>query len=155
MSDIEENIWEGQPNQKEAYRLYAISLFTIIFVVILTIIFVVFWDSYAWRGLAIIPVMLAITFLKWLELRHTSYRLTRQELIIQTGIVIKETHKIALQQIIDWEAINLSAEYGHIIINVKNHRLQRVKLLAISNSSELMELLSEYVLKCKEDLQSA
>lgn len=89
-------LWEGNPAQVTAWRVYLFSFVLALAGVVASVILGRTWP------LILLPIAIVVAGYAYLAIRSRQYRLTTQRLVTRTGILTRRTDEIELYRVKDF-----------------------------------------------------
>ena len=148
-------LWNGHPSQWTAFKFYFMCLVLVaLFGGLTALAYVNLTDMPSlepiWYYPAfVIPIVLFIALIKYFIVRTTSYRLTDERLLVETGIFSRDSEEIELYRVRDWSVIKpfwlRITGRGHVRVVSTDATAPDLRIRGITRPEKVRELLRKHV----------
>ena len=149
-SSPEKVVWKASPSQLIAFNFYAVCVLIVIGLIGLSYFaFTQQWSGIAYYPLYAIAIVLLVAVGKYVLVRSTSYELSNERLIMQYGLLSRESEEIELYRVRDWSVsqplLLRMAGQGHIIVQSHDSTAPTLTLAGIGKVNEVKDRLRKLV----------
>lgn len=151
----QQDVWKGHPSQLMAFRFYLVcALLAVGLLAISYIAYTAETSYWSYPLLGLVAVGLAC-LIKYVLVRSTTYTLSTDRLIVQSGLLSTSTEEMELYRVRDWSILQpfwlRLFGLGHVRVVSNDATAPDLRIEGIVNPSKLRELLRNRVEAARDD----